>query len=104
MKKIITAAFALLIAAGMSAQITSVTPSATKVKQYDAVFFEVALTGEWDNPYLQEDAALDMVLTSPSGKELVLPCFYKEGESGAKSVWEARFNPQEKGKYTYIFR
>ena len=104
MKKIITAAFALLIAAGMSAQITSVTPSATRVKQYDAVFFEVALTGEWDNPYLQEEAALDMVLTAPSGKELVLPCFYKEGESGAESTWEARFTPQEKGKYTYFFR
>ena len=104
MKKIITAAFALLIAAGMSAQITSVTPSATKVKQYDAIFFEVALTGEWDNPYLQEEAALDMVLTAPSGKELVLPCFFKEGESGAESTWEARFTPQEKGKYTYYFR
>ena len=104
MKKIITAAFAFLIAAGMSAQITSVTPSATKVKQYDAIFFEVALTGEWDNPYLQEEAALDMVLTAPSGKELVLPCFYKEGESGAESTWEARFTPQEKGKYTYFFR
>ena len=104
MKKIITAAFALLIAAGMSAQITSVTPSATKVKQYDAIFFEVALTGEWDNPYLQEEAALDMVLTAPSGKKLVLPCFYKEGESGAESTWEARFTPQEKGKYTYFFR
>ena len=104
MKKIITAAFALLIAAGMSAQITSVTPSATRVKQYDAIFFEVALTGEWDNPYLQEEAALDMVLTAPSGKELVLPCFYKEGESGAESTWEARFTPQEKGKYTYFFR
>ena len=94
----------LMIAVGMNAQISSVTPSAAKVKQYDAIFFEVALTGEWDNPYLQEDAALDMILTSPSGKELVLPCFYKEGESGAKSVWEARFTPQEKGKYTYIFR
>ena len=104
MKKIITAAFALLIAAGMSAQITSVTPSATKVKQYDAIFFEVALTGEWENPYLQEEAALDMILTSPSGKELVLPAFYKDGESGAESIWEARFTPQEKGKYTYHFR
>ena len=103
MKKIISAAFALLIAAGMNAQITSVTPSASKVKQYDAIFFEVALAGEWENPYLQEEAALDMVLTAPSGKELVLPCFYKSGDCSA-SVWEARFTPQEKGKYTYFFR
>lgn len=104
MKKIILSAFALFLALGMSAQITSVTPNAKKVKQYDAIFFEVALTGEWENPYLQEEAALDMVLTAPSGKELVLPCFYKAGESGAESTWEARFTPQEKGKYTYFFR
>ena len=104
MKRIITAAFALFLAVGAGAQITSVTPSASKVKQYDAIFFEVALTGEWENPYLQEEAALDMVLTAPSGKELVLPCFYKEGESGAESIWEARFTPQEKGRYTYFFR
>ena len=80
MKRIITAAFALLTAVGMSAQIISVTPSASKVKQYDAIFFEVALSGEWENPYLQEEAALDMVLAAPSGKELVLPCFYRSGE------------------------
>ena len=104
MKRIITATSALLIAFAMNAQITSVTQMDKKVKQYDAVFFEVALTGEWDNPYLQEEAALDMVLTAPSGKELVLPCFYKAGESGAESTWEARFTPQEKGKYTYFFR
>ena len=97
MKRIIIAALALFLAVGAGAQITSVTPSASKVKQYDAIFFEVALTGEWENPYLQEEAALDMVLTAPSGKELVLPCFYKEGESGAESIWEARFTPQEKG-------
>lgn len=104
MKRIITAAIALLIASAAFAQISSVTPSASKVKQYDAIFFEVALTGEWENPYLQEEAALDMVLTAPSGKELVLPCFYKEGKSGAESIWEARFTPQEKGKYSYFFR
>ena len=104
MKRIITATSALLIAFAMNAQITSVTQMDKKVKQYDAVFFEVALTGEWNNPYLQEEAALDMVLTAPSGKELVLPCFYKGGESGAESTWEARFTPQEKGKYTYFFR
>jgi hypothetical protein len=104
MKKVILSAFALFLAIGMSAQIKSVIPSAAKVKQYDAIFFEVTLTGEWSNPYLQEEAALDMILTTPSGKELVLPAFYKSGESGAQSTWEARFAPQEKGKYTYHFR
>lgn len=104
MKRIFLAVSALLVCLSMSAQITSVTRMDKKVKQYDAVFFEVALTGEWENPYLQEEAALDMILTSPSGKELVLPCFYKSGESGSESIWEARFTPQEKGRYTYFFR
>jgi hypothetical protein len=53
MKRIITATSAMLIAFAMNAQITSVTQMDKKVKQYDAVFFEVALTGEGDNPYLQ---------------------------------------------------
>jgi len=104
MKRVFYAVSALFVCLSMSAQINSVTQMDKKVKQYDAVFFEVALTGEWENPYLQEEAALDMILTSPSGKELVLPCFYKSGESGSESIWEARFTPQEKGKYTYFFR
>lgn len=97
-------ASAMLIGLALNAQIISVTQLDKKVRQYDAVFFEVALAGEWENPYLQEEAALDMILTSPSGKELVLPCFYKSGESGSTSLWEARFTPQEKGKYSYFFR
>lgn len=104
MKKIILAFFACLIAVGVNAQITSVTPSSKAVKQYDAIFFEVALTGNWNNPYFQEEVALDMILTSPSGKEIILPCFYKSGESGVESKWEARFTPQERGRYTYFFR
>lgn len=35
MKRIIIAALALFLAVGAGAQITSVTPSASKVKQYD---------------------------------------------------------------------
>ena len=50
MKKVILSAFALLLALGAGAQIKSVTPSATKVKQYDAIFFEVTFEGEkWEN-------------------------------------------------------
>ena len=106
MKKIITATIALLIAAGLNAQITSVTPSAKKVKQYEPIFFAVTFEGEkWENPYLQEEAALDMMITTPSGKEIVLPAFFKGTNGGEMyGVWEARFTPQEKGKYTYRFR
>ena len=94
----------MLAASSLNAQITDVTASKKSVRQYDAIFFNVTLTGIWDNPYLQEEAALDMILTAPSGKQLVLPCFYKSGECGSESIWEARFTPQERGKYTYYFR
>ena len=106
MKKVILSAFALFLAIGMSAQIKSVIPSAAKVKQYEPIFFVVTFEGEkWENPYLQEEAALDMMITTPSGKEIVLPAFFKGTNGGEMhSVWEARFTPQEKGKYTYHFR
>ena len=106
MKKIILSAFALFLAIGMSAQIKFVMSSAAKVKQYEPIFFAVTFEGEkWDNPYLQEEAALDMMITTPSGKEIVLPAFFRGTNGGEMySVWEARFTPQEKGKYTYHFR
>ena len=69
---------------------------------------EIALYGRGDfhvitkelpaNPYLQEEACLDMALTAPSGKELLLPAFWN-----GKNAWEARFTPQETGKYKYRF-
>ncbi|GAA4099292.1 DUF5060 domain-containing protein [Mucilaginibacter panaciglaebae] len=70
---------------------------------YTKTEFDIRLTADWQNPYLQEDVALDMVMYTPSGKRLVLPCFYEEGESGKQSLWKARFAPQEKGKYEYAF-
>ncbi|PZR21976.1 MAG: glycoside hydrolase [Citrobacter freundii] len=66
--------------------------------------FDIRLIETWNNPYLQEEIAVDMLLTSPSGKKLVLPCYYESGESGSSSLWKARFAPQEKGKYSYVFR
>ena len=44
-----------------------------------------------------------MELVSPSGKKLLLPCYYESGESGGVSRWKARFAPQEAGKYRYVF-
>ncbi|MFD2873287.1 DUF5060 domain-containing protein [Mucilaginibacter ximonensis] len=72
-------------------------------KLYSKTEFDIRLTADWQNPYLQEDIALDMVMIAPSGKRIILPCYYEEGESGKPSLWKARFAPQEKGKYEYAF-
>lgn len=83
--------------------INSVKQVTLKPMLYAKTEFDITLTADWQNPYLQEDVALNMVLHTPSGKKLVLPCYYESGESGVASLWKARFAPQEKGKYTYAF-
>lgn len=87
----------------MNAQIVSVeAPDSTQ--EFSKTEFTISLTGHWENPYLQEQIALDMVLTSPSGKQLVLPCYYVSGKSGELSEWGARFTAQQAGTYSYTFR
>lgn len=86
------------------AQIKQATLITAKPALYRKAEWNIKLIGTWDNPYLQQDVALDMLLTSPSGKSLVLPCYYEQGESGQESLWKARFAPQELGKYKYTFR
>jgi len=86
------------------AQIDHIQLVTSKPLLYEKVEFDVELQAEWQNPYLQNDIALDMLLTTPSGKKLSLPCYYLSGVSGARSLWKARFTPQEKGKYDYAFQ
>ena len=75
-----------------------------KARQWERTDFTVRLRGDWENPYLQEEVSVDIVLTAPSGKTLTVPCFFVEGESGSESTWSARFLPQEKGIYSYRIR
>jgi len=74
-----------------------------KVAEYEKAEWNIHLSAPFNNPYDQKDIALDMVLTTPSGNPLVLPCYFDSGNSTA-SVWKARFAPQEKGKYAYYFQ
>ena len=75
-----------------------------KVKQYEKAEWDISINASFQNPYLQEEVALDMEISSPSGKKLLLPCYFVSGKSGAKSAWKARFTPQEKGTYNYTFQ
>ncbi len=86
------------------AQIRQVSQITGSVRQYEKSEWDIQLTGEWQNPYFMQDIALDMEVHAPSGKVLMVPCFYVSGESGRLSNWEARFLPQEAGKYTCKFR
>jgi hypothetical protein len=83
--------------------IISATPAAKKAELYRKAEWNIDLRADFDNPYLQEEVSLDMELVSPSGKKLLLPCYYESGQSGGVSHWKARFAPQETGKYRYAF-
>jgi len=76
---------------------------AAGITQYEKAEWNISIQADFKNPYLQEEIALDMLLISPSGKKLVLPCYYEAGKSGSDSKWKARFLPQESGKYSYSF-
>jgi hypothetical protein len=72
------------------------------IKEYQKSEWEIDISSAFANPYDQRDISLDMVMISPSGKPVVLPCYFESGDSKA-SIWKARFAPQENGKYSYHF-
>jgi hypothetical protein len=104
MKRFYLAFIAFFICANMLyAQIRQATLLTAKPSIYKKAEWDIHLVADWENPYLQEDVALDMLITSPSGKKLVLPCYFGTGKSGEESTWKARFAPQEIGRYKYMF-
>lgn len=74
-----------------------------KVIEYEKAEWNIHLIAAFTNPYDQKEISLDMVMTSPSGNPVVLPCYFDNGNAGA-SLWKARFAPQETGRYSYYFQ
>lgn len=104
MKKICIILIILFSIGNISAQVKSIRLNTLQPTQYAKIDISIELIAKWKNPFLQEDIALDMIVTSPSGKQLMLPCFYESGESGKLSVWRAYFAPQETGEYQCNFK
>jgi hypothetical protein len=75
----------------------------TTVNQYRKTEFDITVSSVFNNPYDARRVAVDMILTSPSHKKMVLPCYYVASEANTSS-WQARFAPQEAGVYTYAFQ
>lgn len=104
MKKTTLLILAVLFANVVAGQIKTVTLNTNAPEQYARVDIEIELVAKFENPHFQEEVALDMHITAPSGKKLVLPCYYESGESGRTSLWKARFTPGETGEYKYTFQ
>ena len=73
-----------------------------KVHEYEKSDWSINISIPFMNPYDQKEISLDMILTSPAGHPIVLPCYFESVDQTA-STWKARFAPQETGKYSYCF-
>jgi hypothetical protein len=103
LKPCISATSLLLLTLSLQAQILKTECLNSTVNRYQKAEWQIELKSGWTNPYAPSEIALDMQITSPSGKNLILPCFYESGKPGEKSFWKARFTPRETGVYSYQF-
>lgn len=91
----------LLVGLPCSATELKASVTAQQPMQYQRINIHIELKAEWKDPFNETDIRVDVELLSPSKKKLLLPAFYVAGESQKNSRWQARFAPQEAGKYTY---
>ena len=81
----------------------TVVPERDQAVQYEWLPIHIRLQQPFRNPYDPEDITVDAVIRQPGGDMMVLPCFYKSGDSGA-SDWEARFTGMKPGLHAYCIR
>lgn len=103
-QRVILTGCALLAAAALRAQIHSVEFSTLQPRLYERTDATIRLTAHFDNAALQEQVALDLLLTTPAGEERLLPCYWVGGASDEPSTWAARLLPQQEGSYLCRFR
>lgn len=87
-------------ASAASAIAIDVKPASVAVDLYKPLFATITMSVNYANPFDQNDVKVDLVATSPTGKSITVPCFWKSGTT-ASSVWEARWAPREIGAFKY---
>ena len=108
MKKLILPLLLLILAVSASTkdtfanQIINNRLENSDILRYEKAVFSIDIDADYDNPYIQEQVRLDMVLTTPGGETRTLPCFYDD-HADPSPVWKAHFAPREVGEYEYQF-
>jgi hypothetical protein len=103
MKRILFGLSFILLTLHLQAQILKTESPHRSILQFQKSEWEISLKAQWKNPYSAADITLDMNILSPSGRKLVLPCFFVSGNSGEISLWKARFTARETGLYSCYF-
>lgn len=63
--------------------------------------FDFPDTGCTSDPFDSDDIKVDIHIKTPSGKMIVMPCFYDDTED-PKLPWKARYTPLELGSHQYL--
>lgn len=71
-----------------------------EVEQYESHFYQLQIKAQYINPFDVNDIKIDMLINTPSGYEIVQPCFFND-EQNDVSFWGLRFTPVEIGNYSY---
>jgi len=76
----------------------SVKASSKSIKKFETLTLQIKLAQLFENPFNPDEIRVDALIQTPIEKTVILPCFYKSGES-EKSQWEARFTAMHPGKH-----
>lgn len=96
-------AFILPLSQTHAQKILSSRALTSSAQQHTRADFTITTSGNFVNPFDLREVMVDMVIKTPSGKALVLPCYFA-GSANKVNEWNARFTPQENGTYQYHFR
>ncbi|MDX2186752.1 MAG: DUF5060 domain-containing protein [Opitutaceae bacterium] len=96
------AALAAVIPSAHSAVLESATLLTPQPERFAKVEYVVIGKASFKDPYRSADVRLDLSLTSPSGRKVVVPGYFDRGPSDQSSVWRVRFAPEEAGKFSGI--
>ncbi len=75
-------------------------PSATSLGIYATLVVTFHSSIAYQNPFDQDDIKADLVAAAPDGASVVMPAFFKSGNSG-DATWEAHFTPRQLGRYKF---
>jgi len=73
------------------------------MEQYQPQSCRLQLKSQYLNPFDFKDIKVDMIVISPSGKNIVQPGFF-DGDKDGILFWGIRFTPCEIGDYSYRFK
>ncbi|MGB2599069.1 MAG: cellulase family glycosylhydrolase [Candidatus Omnitrophota bacterium] len=92
-----------LICSNAFAVTINITSKSSQVEQYQPFVLQFKLPYFSGNPDDPEQVKVEAGITAPSGQKISMPAFCLWNKAASNdSLWELRFTPAEKGRYSYF--